>query len=348
MNKRIFRDVFVSALIMVVTFLIGHYIHESLKTDELVSSLFVLAVFLISVITRGYLPGIISALVSVLAVNYAFKFPYFEFNFTIPENLLTTIIMILITVVTSALTTKLLTKEKIELQAEKEQMRGNLLRAISHDLRTPLTAIYGASSTVIDNYENLTDESKLDMLTGIKEDSQWLIRMVENLLSVTKIGNNNVTLTKTSVVLEELIDSVLDKFKSRYPEQNVKVTLPEDFVTILCDPLLIEQVLVNILENAVQHAEGMTKLWLNILVIENRAIFNIIDDGCGVDEEKLKNLFTGDIVSGSVSYDSNKQNMGIGLSVCSTIIKAHDGVISARNNKDKGMTFTFGLDVEEE
>ena len=148
----------------------------------LIPSVFVLAVFLISLLTDGYLYGIAAALFSMLAVNFAFTFPFFEFNFTLQENAGSALIMIVITVVTSALTTKLKRQEMLRAETEKEKMRANLLQAISHDLRTPLTAIYGSSSTIMENYDVLGDESKMQLLDGIKEDSQWLIRMVENLL----------------------------------------------------------------------------------------------------------------------------------------------------------------------
>lgn len=347
MNKRFLRDVLVSVLLLLLTFFIGNFLHIKFNTEALVPLMFLLTVFLISILTQGYTLGILSALVSVLAVNFAFTFPYLEFNFTIPENLISAIIMIVITVVTSALTTKIINQEKIKIKAEREEMRANLLRAISHDLRTPLTAIYGASSTVIDNYKNLTDESKLDMLGGIKEDSQWLIRMVENLLSVTKIDSTNVELIKSPVVLEELVDFVLSKFKSRYPDVTVKISVPDEFIMVSADAILIEQVIVNILENAVQHARGMTEINLSVKAEEDKVIFAISDDGCGIEKEKLKNIFTGNIISGTAAYDSNKQNMGIGLSVCATIIKAHGGEISAKNNKDKGVTFKFSLEKED-
>ena len=104
-------------------------------------------------------------------------------------------------------------------------MRANLLRAVSHDLRTPLTTIYGASSSIIDNYEKFNDTQKMQMLTGIKEDSEWLISIVENLLSITRIDNGNVKLLKTPTVLEELIDAVILKFKKRYHKKG-EIDLP--------------------------------------------------------------------------------------------------------------------------
>ncbi len=349
MKNKIFRDLMLSAVILLVPFVSSFFLHTVFNIYYLVPSLYVLSVFLISLITHGYVYGILSAFISVLAVNYAFTFPYFEFDFTIPETIVSAIIMLVITTITSALTTKIKVQEKIRIQAEKEKMRADLLRAISHDLRTPLTAIYAASSTISENYQTLSDERKIDMVKGIKEDSQWLIRMVENLLSVTRIDSSNVKLIKSAVVLEELIDCVLSKFMRRYPKQNVNIQLPDDFVMIYADPILIEQVLINLLENAVHHALGMTELKLHVYVEESKAIFEVIDNGCGVSKEKLKYIFDGSIISDNSSSEGSKQGMGIGLSVCSSIINAHGSNIKASNNsKGKGMTFRFSLDIKED
>lgn len=349
MKNRILRDLILTAVILFIPCVLSFFLHTVFNIYYLVPSFFVLAVFLISLVTHGYVFGIFSAFISVIAVNYAFTFPYFEFDFTMPETLVSAIIMFVITIITSTLTTKIKNQEKIRIQADKEKMRADLLRAISHDLRTPLTAIYGASSTVTENYRTLSDERKIEMIKGIKEDSQWLIRMVENLLSVTRIDNNNVKLIKSSVVLEELIDYVLSKFLKRYPQQNVIVDMPDEFVTISADPILIEQVLINLLENAVWHAVGMTELKLKVCLEENKVVFEVIDDGCGISKEKLKYIFDGSIISDNSSQENRKQGMGIGLSVCSSIIKAHGGKIKAINNpKGKGMTFRFSLDIEED
>lgn len=346
--KRFFRNLIIAVVILLVSFFMSLLLHSVFNMNSLIPSFFVLSVFLISIITKDYILGVISAFVSVISVNYAFTFPFFEFNFTLPENLVSAIIMIVVTTLTSTLAIKIKNQEVVKAQADREKTRADLLRAVSHDLRTPLTVIYGASSTMTENYENLSDEQKFEMLNGIKDDSQWLIRMVENLLSVTRIDNSNVKLLKSSVVLEELIDCVLAKFSKRYPEQNVNIKMPDEFVTILADPILIEQVLINLLENAVCHAEGMTELKLNTYVEDKKAVFEVIDDGCGISKEKLKYIFDGSIISDNLSVENSKRGMGIGLGVCSTIIKAHGGEIKAYNNKKgKGMTFRFTLDVEE-
>lgn len=226
-------------------------------------------------------------------------------------------------------------------------MRANLLRAVSHDLRTPLTTIYGASSSIIENYDKLSDAQKLQMTKGIKEDSEWLIRMVENLLSITRIDSGAVKLIKTPTVLEELIDSVIIKFKKRYPEQRVNIDIPDQLVVIPMDAILIEQVVINILENTIHHAKGFTKLSLRVFSIGQKAIFEITDDGCGIPPEKLDHIFSGYNDKFESTSDTQPRNAGIGLSVCATIVKAHGGDITAENAKGGGAVFRFSLTTED-
>lgn len=339
-------DIVFTIIVLMVFFGISIFIEKFFRTYTLIPAVFALAVFLISLLTSGYIPGIIASLLSVLALNFAFTFPYFKFNFSIPENMVSAIIMLAITIMSSALTTKVKQQEKMKAESSREKMRANLLRAVSHDLRTPLTTIYGSSSAIVEKYDNLTKEQVLQLATGIKDDSQWLIGMVENLLSVTRIDNSGVELIKTSTVLEELIDAVLVRFKKRYPEQKINVDIPDEFISIPMDAMLIEQVIVNMLENAVQHAVGMTELTLKVFAVGQKAIFEISDDGCGIEKERIKDIFTGYFEKKDAPVDNQKSSMGIGLSVCASIIKAHDGSITVENRKTGGCCFRFSLDME--
>ena len=336
-----------TVLILAASFGISIPLQNVFKISEHITTVFVFAVFLISLITEGYFYGIVSTVISILVINYAFMDPYFGMDFTAPENILSAIIMLIVSLLTGTLTTKLKEWQSLKAEGEKEQMRANLLRAVSHDLRTPLTTIYGSSSLIIDNYEKLDDNQKKQMVSGIKEDSEWLIRMVENLLSITKIDNGNVKLIKTPTVLEELIDSVLLKFKKHYPEQNVIIDIPDELIVIPMDTILIEQVIINILENVIHHAKGFTEVKLCVFKIDGRVIFEIKDNGCGIASEKLENIFSGYSGKAGESYDANKRNAGIGLSVCQTIIKAHGGTITAENAKQGGAIFRFSLTAEE-
>ena len=340
-------DILFALLVFSAAFAINMAIKNIFDTDSLVPMIFVLGIFIISLKTNGYFIGIVSSVISAFAVNYAFTFPYFAFDLISPECVFSFIVMMIIAIVTSALTTKIKTQQKAYAESEKEKMRANLLRGISHDLRTPLTSICGSTSAIIENYDMLSKEQQIKLLSEIREDSQWLTRMVENLLSVTRIDSEKVRVIKTPTVLEELIDAVILKFHKHCPDQDVKVTIPEDFISIPMDALLIEQVIINILENAVFHAKGMTELTLNVRTMDNIAVFEISDNGCGIPKERLEHLFGGYLERTDIPADGTRSNMGIGLSVCASIIKAHGGMISAENLKDGGAVFRFSLEMEE-
>lgn len=349
--KKFYRhivNVYITVMLLTAFFGICLLLQKFFDIQPLIPAIFTLAVFLISKFTTGYLQGIIASFISILAVNFAFTFPYFKLQFTISEDLISAIIMLAVTITTSTMTTQIKKQEKMKAEMEMEKMRSNLLRAVSHDIRTPLTTIYGSSSTLIENYGELPVEQKMQLLNGIKEDSEWLIGMVENLLSVTKIDNANVHLKLIPTPLEELIDTVLVKFKKRFPDQNVEIDIPDKFISIPMDSILMEQVVLNLLENAVQHAKGMTRLALKVFLQEGEAVFEICDDGCGIPKDKINNLFNGYIERKSGTVDCQKHCMGIGLYVCASIVRAHNGKISAENNKMGGSCFRFSLKLEEE
>ena len=348
MKNNLVRDILHTVLIQIASFIICLWLQNVMKITSLTTGIFILATFLTSVITKGYVFGIAASVISVLDVNYAFTFPFFKLNFNMPENLISAIIMISVTLITSGLTVKLKEQEAIKAESEKEKLRTDLFRAVSHDLRTPLTTIYGASSALLEIKNDLTEEEKTKMLENIRQDSQWLFRMVENLLSITRIDAGNVKIIKTPIVLDELVDSVLLKFRKRYPQQKVDIDIPDDCVTIQMDAILIEQVIINILENAVQHAVGMTKLSLNVSVKADNAVFEIRDNGAGIPDNVLKNIFKGIYTDHEMPSDCKRSNAGIGMSVCSTIIKAHGGMINAYNAKDGGAIFKFNLKTEED
>ena len=348
MKKRtIWKDIAITVFILVVAFVISVSFQNVFGIDEQITTLFAFAVFLISLLTNGYVYGIISSCVSTLAINYAFTFPFFAFDFITPVNLISAVVMITIALLTGALTTKVKRNEEIRLESEKERMRANLLRAVSHDIRTPLTTIYGSAATLLENGDSLSPDQRKLMLQSIQNDSVWLVRMVENLLSVTRLDSDNVKIAKVPTVLDDLIASVLVKFKKRYAAQMVLLSMPEDILIVPMDAMLIEQVLVNLLENAVMHGEGMTKLELRVYAEDQQAVFEVRDNGCGIPKEKLQDLFIGFYEQKEGSVDSHKKNTGIGLSVCATIVSAHGGMISAENLPDGGALFRFTLRLEE-
>ena len=346
-KKQILGDSVFTAVTLCCAFGVNLLLQSLFKTYTMTPMIFVLGVFLVSRKTQGYLYGLAASFISVLAVNYAFTYPYYAFDLITPECLSSAVVMLIVSTMTSTLTTQIKRQEQLKAEAERERMRGNLLRAVSHDLRTPLTSIYGACSTLIENYEALNQKQHLKLLGDVQADAQWLIRMVENLLSVTKVDAEQVRLSKHDTVLEELIDAAMLKFHKHYPDQKVHVQIPDTFISIPMDGMLTQQVLVNLLENAVFHAKGMENLWLRVEVQSGKALFRVADDGCGILPERMKALFSGN-QSPDPRADSGRSNMGIGLSVCAAIVRAHGGQIWAQNRAGGGAEFCFTLNLEEE
>ena len=342
------KDSLTSLGVLSAAFVVCFLLHNLSISEGLAGMVLVLAVFLISVITEGYIYGVAASFAAVLIDNFAFMFPFFAFDFLTVENLISAIVMLVVAVMTCMLTTKIKIQQAIKAEAEKEKMRANLLRAVSHDLRTPLTTIYGACGILRENYDSFPRHKHLELLGQVQEDSENLIHMVENLLMITKANSDTVRLEKTETVLEELIDSTLIKFKKHYPEQTVIASIPDDFISIPMDAMLIQQVLLNLLENAVIHATGMSELVLTVTVKGKRAVFCVSDNGCGMPKERIENLFGGYGEAGDLSADSRRAGMGIGLSVCASIIKAHGGEIWGGNRKNGGVEVCFELEMEEE
>lgn len=329
-------------------FLFFVIIHEHAGNIALI---YVLALVIIARWTDGYRYGLIAAFISVIAINYFFTYPFFRLNFTISGYPLTFVAMFTLSIITSATTTHLknqtqmLAEKEIQLiEADKEKMRANLLRAISHDLRTPLTSIIGAASSYTTNHHSYSEEEKLKLVHNINDDANWLLNMVENLLSITRIQNKCQKVTTSPEVVDEVVAEAILRFKKRFPDAEVNVSTPHDFLMIPMDAMLIEQVIMNLLENAYIHAQSTQPPLLEVEVLDNEVVFHIYDYGIGIEESRLPTLFDGS--SDSPTTTNLRKGMGIGLSICKTIILAHNGKIVARNH-EHGAEFYFTLPKEE-
>jgi two-component system sensor histidine kinase KdpD len=230
----------------------------------------------------------------------------------------------------------------ILVETEKEKMRSNLLRAISHDLRTPLTGILGASSAILENDDSLDKETKNKLILNIKDDSQWLIRMVENLLSVTRINEDTANVAKTPEAAEEIVAAAISRIRKRFPDRKINVSVPEELLLVPMDGTLIEQVIINLIENAIKHSGEDTLIEVTLKKEDNTAVFEVCDNGEGIAEQDFPYLFESYVPNGKRSADSSR-GMGIGLSICMSIVKAHHGKMEASNRKDKGASFRFSL-----
>lgn len=238
-----------------------------------------------------------------------------------------------------AYTVLLAEKERELALANTEKMRANLLRAVSHDLRTPLTGIIGNCLTYLENGTYLSEEEKRKLVQNVYDDSTWLINMTENLLMVTRIKDSNLSIKKTAEPVEEVVGSALAKLQSRHKGCVINATVPEDLILLPMDPILIEQVLINLAENALFHSGSDKPVELVVTNDTDSVSFTVKDYGCGIPAEKLDSLFDG---SGYNAISDAHKGMGVGLVICKTIISAHEGEIRGYNHAE-GAAFTFTL-----
>lgn len=343
--RTIAKDILIMAAALSGAALLCILLRRMDQGDIYVSMIFLMAVAVVARFTNGPVYGVIASVVGVVGVNFAFTAPYFEFCLSIPGYLLSFGSMLAVSVATSAMITQIKSQEKQRYRAQVEEMRANLLRAVSHDLRTPLTSISGAAAVLLDHPE-MSRDARNKMLRDIADDSDWLVRMVENLLSITRISSTPASLHKAPEAAEEVMAESVRKFRKRFGQLPVEIRMPDDLVMAPMDPILIEQVLTNLMENVVYHAKA-TRIRMNLRTEGTDAVFEVVDDGVGIPPKRLADIF-GAAVSQSTGVSDGARGMGIGLSVCKAIILAHGGDIEAENNPEGGACFRFRLPMKEE
>lgn len=308
--------------------------------------IYLLAVLLISRFTAGYFWGLISAIFSVPLDNYLFTYPYASFNLSISGYLLTFVTMLTVSLFVSLLTSRIQRQEQLRLEAEKEKLRANLLRAVSHDLRTPLTSIVGTTGAILDNA--LPQEKQRELLQDVNSDAQWLIRMIENLLAITRISGETASLNMDTELVEDVLAEAVNKFEKHFQNIKVRVDLSEHILLAQMDAVLIVQVISNLMENAVYHGKHTTEILLKARSLSGSMVeITVADNGAGIARDKLPWLFSGTLESEVGKSSDSHKHMGIGLSVCKSIIKAHGGTMTACNSETGGAVFRFTLPEKE-
>ncbi|MGM9940624.1 MAG: DUF4118 domain-containing protein [Bulleidia sp.] len=229
---------------------------------------------------------------------------------------------------------------------ERESERANLLRSISHDLRTPLSGIMGSAEMLMDMMDQ--DDPKQKLLQGIHQDADWLKSLVENILSLTRLQDGKILVHKEMEALEEVIDCAAAHVEKNHPGRIIQVEIPDDFRMVPMDAGLIEQVMINLLDNAVKHTTLQEAITVRVTYTDACAEVSVMDEGEGIAKEDEGNLFQIFYTSKTRAADV-KKGIGLGLTICETVVKAHGGTITGRNRTDrKGAEFIFTLPLREE
>lgn len=235
-------------------------------------------------------------------------------------------------------------RQKIKIDMESERLKSTLLRSISHDIRTPLTSIKGASELILE--EKLDYDNIKKLVSDIYDESTWLIKTVQNILDMTRISEGKLTVNKNYESVDDIVNQTLTLVPQFRASGKLQVLIPEEIILIPVDGRLFVQVLVNLLDNAYKHAGENAQIYLKVSVVDKTAVFEVSDNGGGINPSIINNLF-----EGFVSYHKNNivdgsLGVGLGLTICKEIVKAHNGTITAENLKNGGALFKIVLPLE--
>lgn len=233
------------------------------------------------------------------------------------------------------------TNNKIMLQSSHEQLRSSLLRAVSHDLRTPLTGIAGGSDFILESFDSLDKETIKSILTDISRDALWLAGIVENLLNITRISEGGLKVTKKNEVIDEVISEAISKVIKRGGGRNIEVKKDDEVIFAPMDAQLILQVIINLLDNSFKHTKNDAKIQLEYNRSETELILKVVDNGGGIPEEFMDKIFEPFFTR--TQGNDKQRGAGLGLSICKSIMEAHGGSLTAENNNIGGATFVMTL-----
>ena len=237
-------------------------------------------------------------------------------------------------------------KEKAAVLAKNEQLRANLLRSISHDLRTPLTAISGNADTLLHSYNVLDEQTRKQIFTDIYDDAQWLTGLVENLLSVTKIADGSVKLHLSDQVVDDIVSESLRHIDRRSAEHHIAVDCGDVPLLVRVDAGLIMQVLINLVNNAVKYTPAGSNIRITAIPRDNMAEICVSDNGPGIPDELKEHVFEMFFTGGNPIGDS-RRSLGLGLTFCQAIIHAHNGEMTLKDNSPHGCIFSFTVPLSE-
>jgi two-component system sensor histidine kinase KdpD len=235
--------------------------------------------------------------------------------------------------------------QQAQVEAESERLRSALLSSVSHDLRTPLAGITGAASTLLEDRARLGDAQTQELLQSIYSESRRLNDLIDNLIFATKLEAGKVQLRRDWVALEEVIGSAVGRVRGRLGNRSLKITVPAELPLVRADGVLIEQVLINILENAIKHTPQSTPIEIAAWTTDDAVVTEVADEGPGLPPGEERRVFDHFYRSRTLP---GVTGLGLGLTICRGIVRAHGGRIWAENHQPHGASFRFSLPREQQ
>ena len=346
----IIRDGGRAAGILIAATLVG-LLFSGLKIPEAdIIAVYILGVLIISIITSSWMYSFLASVISVLAFNFLFTVPRFTLRAYDPSYPVTFGIMFLVALITGSLASRMkeYARESAQaaMQIEKEQLRADLLRSISHDLRTPLTSISGNASNLLSNENEFSQETRMQIYGDIYDDSMWLIKLVENLLSVTRIEDGRMDLRMSAELMDEVIAEAMRHTDRNRDGRKIEVSSDEEFILGKMDARLIVQVVINLVDNAVKYTPEGAQIRIHTGKKDGMVVVSVSDTGPGIPDEQKSKVFDM-FYTGTNRAADGRRSLGLGLGLCRSIIRAHGGEIWVSDNKPQGAVFTFTLPAEE-
>ncbi len=312
--------------------------------------IFLTGVLIIVVETGSYLYGFITSILCICIFNYFFVSPYYTFHISDISNVISLCIFFIVSLIAGMLATRLQQQirlasqlEKTRSEVEQEKTRSILLRSISHDLRSPLTGIAGSSSFLAENYDTISKEDAVTLLQDMEKDARSLTRMIENLLNMTRIQDGRLVIKKEKEVLDDLISEAVSRVIKKDTLHKVIIDSDSEILLVPVDGRLMTQVFVNLLDNAVKHTPQGTVVTQRTVLSDDgkNAVVTIADNGPGIAADMIEKIFDS-FVTGASPADTGR-GLGLGLSICRTIVRAHGGTITAGTVPSGGTVFTIVL-----
>ena len=346
----IIRDGGRAAGILIAATRVG-LLFSGLKIPEAnIIAVYILGVLIISIITSSWMYSFLASVISVLAFNFLFTIPRFTLRAYDPSYPVTFGIMFLVALITGSLASRMkeYARESAQaaMQIEKEQLRADLLRSISHDLRTPLTSISGNASNLLSNENEFSQETRMQIYGDIYDDSMWLIKLVENLLSVTRIEDGRMDLRMSAELMDEVIAEAMRHTDRNRDGRKIEVSSDEEFILGKMDARLIVQVVINLVDNAVKYTPEGAQIRIHTGKKDGMVVVSVSDTGPGIPDEQKSKVFDM-FYTGTNRAADGRRSLGLGLGLCRSIIRAHGGEIWVSDNKPQGAVFTFTLPAEE-
>ncbi len=344
------QDLLVTLLILTAATVIGNVFWQFAFTKANIISVYILGALLTSLFTKSYFCGVLSSVVSVLLFNFFFTEPRLTLHAYEKGYPITIAIMLIVSIVTVTLAIQNIRnieeKERAALLAKNEQLRADLLRAISHDLRTPLTSISGNAANLLANDAKLDDEARHQIFLDIYDDSFWLINLVENLLSITRIEDGRMNLRLSTELVGEVIEEALRHANRKSSEHTIQVDLPDELLLARMDARLIVQVLINLVDNAVKYTPAGSTITVAARQQDGFAALSVTDNGPGIPPQLQSHVFDM-FYTGEHTVADSRRSLGLGLALCKTIVDAHGGTITLTDNIPHGCVFTFTVPLGE-